>query len=185
MEALILAYKYWIILPLAIVEGPIVTLVASFLASIGLLNVFLVYILALLGDIIGDILHYVAGRFGGRKILQKYGHHFKITEAKVEEVTQKYFSDKNSLWKVITLSKITHAPSSAIMLASGVAKVHFGQFLLITTINNVFKVLVLVTIGYFFGKSYLVIGHYINNSWILILPVFVIIVLFLYRKNKL
>jgi membrane-associated protein len=183
LETLILTYKYWIILPLAIVEGPIVTIAASFLSSLGLLNIFIVYALALLGDIIGDILHYMAGRFGGRGMIQKYGHFFRITESGVDQVLQKYFNDKNSLWKVITLSKVTHAPSSAVMLASGLAKVDFRQFLLITTINNIFKVLVFVLIGYFFGEFYLIIGTYISNSWVFFLPLFILFAFFLYRKK--
>lgn len=184
METLILAYKYWIILPLAILEGPIVTIVASFLASIGLLNIFFVYLLALSGDIIGDIIHYVLGRIGGRKVIQKYGRYFKTSEEGIDEVKLKFFNTKYSLWKVITLSKITHAPSSAVMLVSGIIKIDFKQFLLITTVNNIFKVLVFVLIGYFFGKSYLMIENYISNSWIFFLPIFGVIAFFLYSKNK-
>lgn len=183
MEALILTYKYWIILPLAIVEGPIITIIASFLASFGLLNVFAVYPLVLSGDIIGDIIHYFVGRVGGNRIIKKYGHYFKVTEDNIHEVKINYFNSKNSLWKIITLSKVTHAPSSLIMLVSGILKIDFKQFLLITTVNNIFKVLAFVLIGFFFGKSYLVIENYISNSWIIFLPIFGIIVYFLYSKK--
>lgn len=183
MEALILTYKYWILLPLAIVEGPIITIVASFLASIGLLNIFLVYPLVLAGDIIGDIIHYVIGRFGGRKIINKYGHYFRITENQIDEVKIKYFNDRVSLWKVITLSKVTHAPSSAVMLVCGITKVDFKQFFLITTINNIFKVLAFVLIGYFFGRSYSIIEAHINNSWVFFVPVFLVIIFLLYSRK--
>ncbi len=183
MEALILTYTYWIIVPLAIIEGPVITLAASFLASLGLLNIFLVYLAVLAGDIIGDIIHYVVGRFGGRGIVRKFGHYFKITEEKVDNAKEKYFKNKSSVWRVITLSKITHAPSSVVMLAAGVAKVDFKQFLLVTTVNNVFKVLVFVIVGFFFGKSYLAIEAHINNSWVFFVPVFLIIIYFLYSRK--
>ncbi len=184
MESLILTYKYWIILPLAVIEGPVITIIASFLASIGLLNIFFVYLLVLLGDILGDIIHYFVGRIGGIRIIKKYGHYFKVNEDSIDEVKTKYFNSKNSLWKIITLSKITHAPSSLVMLVSGMVKVDFKQFLIITTTNNIFKVLAFVLLGFFFGKSYLVIENYINNSWIFFLPIFGIIVYLLYSKNK-
>ena len=117
MESLILTYSYWIILPLSIIEGPVVILFASFLASTGLLDISVVYLLGLLGDIIGDELHYLLGRFGGRTLIQKYGRYLGISEIDIFEAQHKYFGNGRSIWRVITLSKVTHAPSSIVMLA--------------------------------------------------------------------
>lgn len=180
MESIILQYSYFALLPLTIIEGPIVTIVASFLASLGHLNIFLVYPLALMGDIIGDIIHYWAGRYGRNNILNRFG----ITNSKLEQVKIKYFANNQSLWKVLTISKITHAPSSLVMLTAGMLRVDFKQYLLITSIINVFKVFIFVLIGYFFGESYLLIGNYIEHSWILLLPIFLIIVYFIYGRKK-
>ena len=58
-------YGYWIAFPLMIIEGPIVTLIASFMASMGVFDVWFVLFLSVLGDLIADIIFYGIGRWKG------------------------------------------------------------------------------------------------------------------------
>lgn len=169
---------------MAIIEGLIVTILASFMANQGYLNVSLVYCVVLLGDILGDIIHYFVGRFGGLSVVNRFGKFFGINNVQLEKVKEKYFKVDKSLWGTITWSKILHAPSSAIMLTAGILRVNFRQYLLVTTINNVFKVLFFVILGYYFGESYKVISKYITDSWIVFVPVFLIIIYLLYGRKK-
>lgn len=55
---------YIFMLGLMIVEWPIVTFVAAFLASLGIFNIWIVWTIGWLGDIIGDLLFYSIGRYG-------------------------------------------------------------------------------------------------------------------------
>lgn len=54
-----------------IIEGPIVTSSAGFAASLGYFNVWIVLLLSVLGNLIGDIAHYFFGRFFRKKIIDK------------------------------------------------------------------------------------------------------------------
>ena len=54
-------YGYWMMLPLMIIEGPIITIIASMLAKLGAFNIFIVFILSVAGDMIGDIILYYLG----------------------------------------------------------------------------------------------------------------------------
>ena len=184
VNTIILAHSYWIILPLAIIEGPMITIAASFLASNGLLNVYVVYALALSGDIIGDTLHYAAGSMGGRRIVCVYGHYVGITEEKLDAIMARYFHTNESLWKIITLSKFTHAPSSAVMIASGLLRINFWKFFFITTVNNIFKVLAFVLIGYFFGQTFAEMEGRFIYWWIILVTLFLIIAYLLYRRRS-
>jgi len=51
-------YGYWVMLPLMIVEGPVVTLFAAIMASLGAFNVWIVLVFSILGDLIGDAIFY-------------------------------------------------------------------------------------------------------------------------------
>jgi membrane protein DedA with SNARE-associated domain len=184
MEHLLLTYTYWAILPLAIIEGPVVTIAASVLASLGYLNIFIVYPLVLLGDIIGDMLHYALGRFGGRQFIKRYGQYVRLDENRIDEIKHTYFDTHASLWRIITVSKITQAPSSLVLLACGITKVNFKQFFFVTTVTNVIKVFVITCIGYFFGQSYLLIAHDLRFIWILLIPVFGGLVYWTYRHKQ-
>lgn len=92
-------YGYFILFPISVIEGPIVTIVAGFLASLGLFNFFLVYFIVLAGDFSGDTGAYAIGRWGA-KFFQNYlkKHEEKITAAK------EYFSIHHN--KAIVMSKL-------------------------------------------------------------------------------
>jgi membrane protein DedA with SNARE-associated domain len=55
---------YVLMLGLMILEWPIVTFIASFLASIWFFDFFIVLMLGWAGDILGDVLYFSLGRFG-------------------------------------------------------------------------------------------------------------------------
>ncbi len=73
--ALLIKYKYLIMLGLMIVEGPAVAFVCAFMAAQWIFSFGIVYILSILGDIIGDTLRYRTGRlarkFGATELLEK------------------------------------------------------------------------------------------------------------------
>ena len=58
------AWWYFLMFVLMIVEWPLVTFAGAFLASLGVFDIFLVFILGWMGDIIWDLLFYSIGRFG-------------------------------------------------------------------------------------------------------------------------
>ena len=63
---------------MVIVEGPLVTILAGFLASLGQFNLLICYPLIVVGDVIGDVFMYAQGRWGGKPAVEQWGHHFGI-----------------------------------------------------------------------------------------------------------
>jgi membrane protein DedA with SNARE-associated domain len=49
-------YKYFVLFPVTIFEGPIITVIAGYLSSLGFLNFYVAYGVIVLGDTVGDIL---------------------------------------------------------------------------------------------------------------------------------
>ena len=70
---LLLHYKYLILLPLSVIEGPIITVIAGFFATMGIFNPYLVYTIAVVGDIFGDTLAYGIGRWGSVPFINHFG----------------------------------------------------------------------------------------------------------------
>jgi membrane protein DedA with SNARE-associated domain len=168
---------------MAILEGPIVTIIGAFFAGQGYMNIYIVYFLALFGDMIGDSLHYALGRYGGERIVRRYGERFGLTVDKLHEVRAKYFGTRRSLWKIITAAKVTHAPCSSILVTCGILKVSFSEFFLINFVNNIFKVLFFLIIGFYFGQYYKTIDTYIGHSWMVLVPIFILVVYIFYRNR--
>jgi membrane protein DedA with SNARE-associated domain len=157
--------------------------VGAFFASQGYMNIFIVYLLAVLGDTIGDSLHYALGRYGGERMVRRYGARFGITVETLHEARGKYFGSRSSLWKVITAAKLTHAPCSSILITCGLLKVSFSQYMFINFINNIGKVLFFLLLGFYFGQYYKTIDGYIAKSWMVLIPLFIAILIILYRRR--
>jgi membrane protein DedA with SNARE-associated domain len=168
-------YKYLILLPITVVEGPIVTVIASFLASLGFLNVFIVYGVSVAGDVIGDIGWYWLGRLGRHTIIPRFGHYFGITEERLLYAEEHY---KNHLVKTIFFGKFTDVPNLAILITAGATKTDFRKYLSFVLLAEIIKQPIFVVIGYYFGQSYVSIQKIFNNVYKAVAVVLAAVIIF-------
>ncbi len=174
-------YKYWIIFPVAIVEGPIIIIISGFLAYLGILNAFVVYIVLVIADTIGDSLYYLIGRYWRSSAKVKKVATYLGYNEKSEEFLEGHF--KKHKIKTFLLAKISHGIGGSVQVAAGIAKVNFLEFLLVNIITTIPKTLILFMIGFYVGGSYLKIDGYLDRIALITISIFVFIVLyFLLRK---
>ncbi len=153
-------YKYFILLPVDIIEGPITTVIASFLASLGFLNVFIVYGFAVLGDIIGDLGLYWIGRLGRNTIIPRYGHYVGVTNERLKFAEEHY---KKHLASTVFLGKIVDVTNLPILLTAGVTKTDMKKYLQVISVAALGKAAVFTVIGYYFGRFYITINNILHN----------------------
>lgn len=156
---LLTEYKYFILFPLAIVEGPILAVLAGFLSANGFLNPFIIYPIIVVGDLIGDSLCYMLGRWGKSKLFKKIGIRFGMNSEKLDRV--RVFFDTNPT-KTISLSKITLGIGVAGIFLAGNAKIPYFKFLRICLVTSAIQYVVYISIGLLFGHAYIQINHYLN-----------------------
>ena len=65
VTAFLAAHGSMLILPVAIVEGPVVAVIAGALSAAGILDWPWALLMLVLGDLIGDCIYYAIGRYGG------------------------------------------------------------------------------------------------------------------------
>lgn len=176
-------YGYWIMVPLMVIEGPIVTVLASFLASLGTFNIFIVFILSIAGDMLGDILWYWAGRLWGMGFVHHVGKYVGITEELVKKM-EKFFGRHGG--KTIFIVKSTTGLCWATFVAAGIAKMKFGRFIWYSFLGGIFWSMFLVFMGYFFGEFYQEIAQKIKYSgWIILtIAIGIFIGINIYKKRK-
>lgn len=172
----ILAYKYFIIFPLAILEGNTVALISGFFISLGNLNFILVYIALLLGDWIPDIVLYRIGLRGNeRKFLEKHGH--KIGLSSLTEESLKHLWSKHGNM-ILIFSKIAYGMAVPVLISAGLVRYSFKKYMAYCTIVSSIKVLIVLTIGYFLGSSYQAATGYIHAFYVTATIVIIIIITF-------
>jgi membrane protein DedA with SNARE-associated domain len=150
LSELLLQYRYIILFPLAIVEGPLITVIAGFSASLGYLNLWLSYIVIVAGDLVADLLHYAAGRWGRETFIKKYGKYIGIHAERVEGL-EKHFGRHGG--KTLLIGKASHGVGGMFLVAAGLARMPFWRFFWFNALGTFIKSLVLLGIGYYFGRA--------------------------------
>ena len=180
--ALILAYKYYVLFPLAIVEGPILAAAAGFFISTGYLNFIPVYIIVILGDVIGDFLMYAIGRFSRVALIDRFGKFFNVTPEKLEQAKE-YFNQNHK--KALFFSKIFHGIGVAGLIAAGSLRIPYWRFMKICLAISIFQSAFLIMLGILFGKAYIELGEYLNYySSGTILIAIAVLIFFIFKRLK-
>jgi membrane protein DedA with SNARE-associated domain len=176
-------WGYPVMLLLMILEGPIVTIISAFLSSLGYFNIFIVLGLSITGDVIGDIILYNIGYFGGQKIIPKVERFLKISQSTVEKLKRKF--NENS-GKIIFYVKSTTGLSYITFITAGTLKMKFSEFVFFSILGGFVWSLFLVISGYFFGYAAAQISQYIKYAGILIFfgAIIFFIGLTLYKKRQ-
>ena len=154
----LITYKYLVIFPLVIVEGPVIMMVSGFFLRLGHFDFWPLYIVLMAGDLTADVAWYYAGYHGARRLVGKYGKFFSITEDLLTKTEQVFHRHHN---KILFFSKITtgfgFAP--AVLMTAGMARVPFGKYITFNTLGQFIWTGLLMGIGYFFGSFYLVVDE--------------------------
>lgn len=179
MIELLLTYKYIILIPLSIIEGPIVSVVCGFLVTLGVFNPFVVYVVMVIGDIVGDGIIYYIG-YSGKRFLK----YFRVTEEKLEKAKQ-YFHENHK--KAIIMSKLMHGIGFTGLLAAGASHVPYKRYFKTCTLISLIQSFVMLIIGILFGHAYVVIGKYLDyyaaGMSVIVLVVLLIVFIKKYKVN--
>ena len=133
------------------VPSELVVAPAAYHAAGGNLNIFLIVMFATLGADIGASINYVAAYYLVRPVIYRFansrwGKMCLVSQKKVEK-SEQYFNDHGIISTLIgrLLPGIRHL----ISIPAGLAKMHYGKFLLYTTIGAGIWHSVLATLGWY------------------------------------
>ncbi len=158
-------YGYFAMLPLMTLEGPVVTLISAMLASMGAFFWPWVFVLSVLGDMLGDVILYWIGYKYGMHFVRKIGKHIGITESLVLRM-EKYFTRHGG--KTIFAVKSTVGLCWATFTAAGIVKMDFKKFLKYSFLGGIVWSGSLVAMGYFYGYLWKSMKEYISwAGWII------------------
>lgn len=177
----LLNYRYLIIFPLIVLEGPITVITSGVLASIGILNFFVVYFVAVAGDLAGDSLYYAAGRYG-RKHLDRWGRFIGLPKERLEKM-EAHFSAHGG--KTLIAGKLSHAIGALVLVSAGIARFPFRKFIVFNLWATLPKSLVLLLIGFYFGNTFIHLQRYFDFAWLgtLAATIFLLLVYLFLRKT--
>lgn len=143
---LLSAYRYWLVFPLACVEGPAVAAVAGFMVSLGVLQALPVYLLLLLGDLVPDTVFYVLGRTGHQSAFIR-----RFSEKRLAVIEHFWLEHT---FKSMVVAKWALGLSGPLLVSAGLARLPFWRFLGAALPISLFQYAAFLAAGYFFGLSF-------------------------------
>jgi membrane protein DedA with SNARE-associated domain len=135
----------------------------GFLIAKGEMGFLLAILFATLGSLVGSLLSYYLGKYGGDKFVFKYGKYFLLNEEHLIHV-KKWFSKKGELtifiWRFIPI--VRHI----ISIPAGIGKMNIKKFSIYTIIGAGMWNSFLIYVGFVLGNNWERIKHYSDYiSW--------------------
>lgn len=181
LQAWLIADGYLLLLPLSIIEGPIVTILAGSMTAAGYLDAATVLLIVVLGDLIGDTAFYALGRWGTSLLLRYGGRWIGLTPGRLAQLRQRFAARSRS---TLAVGKLTHSIGALVLVAAGAARMSYLEFLLINLVTTIPKSAVLLLVGYYLGQGLLhLTGSFAYLPLVLLAVGAVLVVVLLARRE--
>ena len=175
----LIAHGGLLLLPLAVIEGPIVSVIAGFLSARGYLDWYWALSLLVCGDLIGDVIYYWIGR-SGRAPLAGLGRRFMRAEPSAELT----HGLRRNASRMLLIGKWTHSIGALVLMGAGMIRLNLAKFMLVNLAATLPKSGVLFGLGYFAWTYYpLLARHLLFGSVLLFLVGSAAILLILRRAS--
>jgi membrane-associated protein len=168
-------YKYMILFPLAVIEGPILAVIAGFLCMRGILNVWIVLPVIVLADMVSDSACFFLGRKGMPAIFKNIIYWLGFNQDRIRRARNFIEGHPKSF---IPMSKITLGIGALGIYLTGNSGVPYRSFILICLVTSICQYLIYLGIGFLFGTAYARINQYLDYTASVIILLFLACILF-------
>lgn len=178
----LIQHGYFLMYLAMVVEGPIVTVAASFAAALGYFHFWAVILLAILGDLTGDIVYYAIGFWGRKKFLDSHGHRIGLPPARVERLEKLLHDHPGKALLLVKFAPILATPG---LILAGAGRMPVRKFTAWCALIILPRTLAFALLGYFSGTTLRFATAYLGWGEYAIFAVIVLVVLGYYAIRKL
>lgn len=150
-----------LLFPLAVIEGPIVTVIAGWLARLGYFSIDWAMLILVLADLIGDSLLYGLGRSGPGALPHKWRLALGVTDERLARMSV-HFGKHGG--RTLIAAKLTHTFGFVVLVAAGASRMSFPAFLGFNLVGTIPKTLLFLLAGYALGEAHAAIDNWIAQA---------------------
>ncbi len=160
----------------------IVLIPAGMLIADGKMNLFLVFIVAILGSLVGALVNYYLAMFVGRRFLNRFGKYFFVSQNSLIKMDN--FFENHGHISTFT-GRLIPGIRQLISIPAGLSKMNLKLFLIYTGAGAGVWSVILIVLGYFIGKNQELIAIYLREITIMVaISMLVLIVGYVFYKKK-
>jgi membrane protein DedA with SNARE-associated domain len=137
------------------------------------LNVVAVIVVALAGELLGDVAGYSIGKFGGRPLVDRFGKFVLLTHKDLDRA-EAWFARRGEPFALF--GRFIPLLRSFVSFACGLGEMAFAKFMLYTFVGSAIWVTALALVGYSLGASYEHVLKAFNNVGYVFAVLFVLAV---------
>ncbi|NRD78168.1 DedA family protein [Bacillus sp. BRMEA1] len=151
----------------------------GFLVSTGHLNLIGVILVGTLGNLIGSLIAYAIGHWGGKRFIDRFGKYVFLSQKHLE-AAENWFDKRGEI--AVFVSRILPAIRTFISLPAGIARMSLAKFLTYTAIGSVIWSSILTYVGYVLGKNWGNIQGFLHPIAYLVAGIVAVILIYLVLK---
>jgi len=163
-----------------VIPGESLVLVTGFLAAQGVLDLDVLLVTVAIGAALGDSIGYEMGRRMGRPALLRYGSHFGLTDARVEQADA-FFARHGS--KAVFLGRFVGFARAIVPFLAGSSGMPYRNFLPYNLFGAALWSSAVVLLGYFLGAGWHTAQRWIGRASAILggILLFFLLLAWLYR----
>ncbi|MFN8576993.1 MAG: DedA family protein [Candidatus Sericytochromatia bacterium] len=156
---------------------------AGFLIHEGKFTWLGVAVSSTLGSIIGSVVSYYLGLYGGKPIIQKYGKYLLLDNHHLE-ITEKFFNKYGE--RAVFISRFVPVVRHLISIPAGIGGMNFTKFLVYTSVGACAWNMILTYVGYVLKNNWNTVKQYTKGAdYLIVLVIMIAFAYFVYTSlNK-
>lgn len=162
------------------IPSEVLLVVGGALAATGRFDTWVVFVLGTLAQVIGGLIGYLIGRYGGEPLLERYGKYVLISKRDLRR-THEAFEKYGAL--LAMMGRCVPVIRGLIAYPAGIAEMNFTKFLIFTTIGSAIWTAIFVYLGYVAGNNLDAINSWVHKFTIVVVVAIVAWILWHFREH--
>lgn len=142
------------------IPSEIVLPLAGYEVFQGNLTFLLTVLAATAGSLVGALILYAVGRYGGRPAVDRWGRVLRVSQADVDRA-ERWF-DRWGDW-IVLVSRMIPLVRSVVSIPAGILEMSVPRFVVLTTIGSLLWNVLLVGAGYQLGNRWEDVSHLVGS----------------------
>jgi len=164
------------------IPSELIMIPAGIAAAKGIVNIYLVIFLGILGNVFGAAICYYISLYFGRKFIVKFGKYFFLKTEIIEKM-ENFFKRHGPI--SVFIARLLPGFRHFISIPAGLAKMNIRLFYLYTILGSTIWTSILSTIGYFIGDNQDLVEKYLHELFeIVVISILIIGACYFLFKSK-
>lgn len=153
---------YWFLIPLAVIEGPLLALLCGVAARFGYINPFIAWGILVAGDLFPDIVYYWLGRWGATMPrVRAFATRTKLIRENLPDLEAAW---RQNFFLALACAKLAYGVSPPLIVSIGLSGIPATRFFLSSIVIAVVYLGFLVGVGFGVGHAFGLTRGFLKNA---------------------